>query len=116
MAKGNQAPQHMSPCRHLRDVQTTLAEITTNVRLLSESQARTDQAINRLTEALSIMAQHDGRLNHLESEAKRCNEHSVKLWEEVKDLRGVTNNALTAANTALEKGRDHGMTLRQIIP
>ena len=116
MAKPKQSPQHLAPCRDLRTLSATVAEITTNVRLLSESQARTDQAINRLTEALATTARHDGRLNHLEAEAARFHDHSVRLWEEAKSLREATNEALTMAKTNLERGRDHGITLRQIIP
>ncbi|MBF0153240.1 MAG: hypothetical protein HQL64_05820 [Magnetococcales bacterium] len=107
---------HATPCSDLRALSAAVAEITTNIRLLSESQARTDKAIGKLTEALSTMAQHDGRLNHLESEAARFHDHSARLWEEAKSLRVDTNEALTMAKTALERGRDHGITLRQIIP
>ena len=116
MAKRNQSPHSRIPCEDLRTLSTSVAEITTNVRLLSESQARTDQAINRLTEALSTMAKHDGRLNHLEAEATRFHDHSVRLWEEATNLREATNEALTMAKTGLERGRNHGTTLRQIIP
>jgi hypothetical protein len=116
VAKRNQHPKTRIPCEDLRSLGVTVAEITTNVRLLSESQARTDQAINRLTEAMSTMAQHDGRLNHLEAEAARCHEHSTRLWQEVKDLRADTNKGIGLAETALERGRNHGSTIRQLIP
>jgi predicted nuclease with TOPRIM domain len=116
MAKRSQHPKARIPCEDLRRLGITVAEITTNIRLLSESQARTDQAINRLTEAMSTMAQHDGRLNHLEAESSRCHEHSTLLWQEVKDLRESTNKGISLAETALERGKNHSSTLRQIIP
>jgi hypothetical protein len=116
MAKHNQPQKTRIPCEDLRSLGLTVAEITTNVRLLSESQARTDQAISRLTEAMSTMAQHDGRLNHLEAESSRCHEHSTRLWQEVRDLREATNKGIGLAETALERGRNHSFTLRQIIP
>jgi hypothetical protein len=116
MAKQKLPSRHAAPCRDLHTLSTTMAEITANVRLLSESQARTDMAISRLTEALSTMAQHDGRLNHLEAESARCHDHSTELWREVKSLREATNKGIGLAKTALEKGRDQGVTLRQIIP
>jgi predicted nuclease with TOPRIM domain len=116
MVKRNQPPRARVPCEDLRTLGTTVAEITTNVRLLSESQARTDQAINRMTEALSTMAQHDGRLNHLEAESSRFHEHSTLLWQEVKDLRSAINKGIGLAETALERGRNQSSTLRQIIP
>ena len=116
MTKRNQSSRTRIPCEDLRSLGITVAETTTNVRLLSESQARTDQAINRLTEAMSTMAQHDGRLNHLEAEAARCHEHSTRLWQEVKDLRADTNKGIGLAETALERGKNQSFTLRQIIP
>ena len=116
MAKRNQSSRTRIPCEELRSLGATVAETTTNVRLLSESQARTDQAISRLTEAMSTMAQHDGRLNHLEAEAARCHEHSTRLWQEVKDLRADTNKGIGLAETALERGKNQSFTLRQIIP
>ena len=116
MTKRNQSSRTRIPCEDLRSLGVTVAEITTNVRLLSESQARTDQAISRLTEAMSTMAQHDGRLNHLEAEAARCHEHSTRLWQEVKDLRADTNKGIGLAETALERGKNQSFTLRQIIP
>jgi predicted nuclease with TOPRIM domain len=116
MTKRNQSSRTRIPCEDLRSLGATVAETTTNVRLLSESQARTDQAISRLTEAMSTMAQHDGRLNHLEAEAARCHEHSTRLWQEVKDLRADTNKGIGLAETALERGKNQSFTLRQIIP
>ena len=116
MTKRNQSSRTRIPCEDLRSLGITVAETTTNVRLLSESQARTDQAISRLTEAMSTMAQHDGRLNHLEAEAARCHEHSTRLWQEVKDLRADTNKGIGLAETALERGKNQSFTLRQIIP
>ena len=116
MSNKKQIRHSRIPCEDLRSLSATVAEITTNIRLLSESQTRTDMAINRLTDALSTMAQHDGRLNHLEAEAARFHDHSVRLWEETKSLREATNEALTMAKTNLERGKEHGVTLRQIIP
>ena len=116
MAKQKLLHPHRVPCEDIRNLGVTIAEITTSIRLLSESQTRTDKAINRLTEAMSIMAQHDGRLNHLEAESTRCHEHSTRLWKEVKDLRESTNKGISLAETALERGRNHGSTIRQLIP
>jgi hypothetical protein len=116
MAKQKLLPPHRVPCEDIRNLGVTIAEITTSIRLLSESQTRTDKAINRLTEAMSIMAQHDGRLNHLEAESTRCHDHSTRLWKEVRDLREATNKGIGLAETALERGRNHSFTLRQIIP
>ena len=116
MAKHSQHQKARIPCEDLRSLGLTVAEITTSIRLLSESQARTDQAINRLTEAMSTMAQHDGRLNHLEAESSRCHDHSTELWREVKSLREATNKGISLAETALERGRNQSFTMRQIIP
>ena len=116
MAKRKTLPSHRTPCADIRQLGDTVADITTSIRLLSENQTRTDKAINRLTEALSTMAQHDGRLNHLEAESSRCHDHSTKLWQEVRDLREATNKGIGLAETALERGRNQSSTLRQIIP
>lgn len=116
MAKRKILPSHRTPCADIKQLGDTVADITTSIRLLSENQTRTDKAINRLTEALSTMAQHDGRLNHLEAESSRCHDHSTRLWQEVRDLRETTNKGIGLAETALERGRNHSSTLRQIIP
>ena len=116
MAKRKILHSHRTPCADIRQLGDTVADITTSIRLLSENQTRTDKAINKLTEAMSTMAQHDGRLNHLEAESSRCHEHSTRLWQEVKDLRESTNKGISLAETALERGRNHSLTLRQIIP
>jgi predicted nuclease with TOPRIM domain len=116
MAKRKTLPSHRTPCEDIKQLGDTVADITTSIRLLSENQTRTDKAINRLTEALSTMAQHDGRLNHLEAESSRCHEHSTLLWQEVKALREATNKGISLAETALERGRNHSSTLRQIVP
>jgi len=116
MAKRKHLPPHRIPCEDIRQLGATVAETTTNIRLLSESQARTDRAINQLTESLTIMAKHDGRLNHLEAESARCHEHSTRLWKEVRDLRESTNKGISLAETAMERGRDQGSTMRQMIP
>ena len=116
MAKHKNLPPHRIPCDDIRNLGITIAEITTSIRLLSESQTRTDKAIGQLTESLTTMAKHDGRLNHLEAESSRCIEHSTKLWKEVRDLREATNKGISLAETALERGSNHGSTLRQLIP
>ena len=95
---------------------STLAETTTNVRLLSESQTRTDQAINRLTDAFSTMTQHSVRLDHLDAETGRFREQFVQLREGIQSLHESINKTMSMAKSNLERSQNHGMTLRQIIP